>query len=300
MRDDNTKDFLGCEMILDKISDITRIVDPQSKRVSDHKNRDTVVLESEGHCFDFWGKGTTCKNCISMRAYNENRTFVKIETCLDRAYLITAIPCDVDDTRVVVEILKDVTASYWFDVGDGNNIDIGDFQMLIERLNEIAFIDSLTGVYNRRYIDEKLPVDLLNAALMSKEVSIIMVDIDYFKIVNDSYGHLAGDQALKKVAKTLSQCLRRDSDWVARYGGEEFLVCMPGAKLSTVIEMTEFMRESIERLAIEFEGKEFSVTGSFGIYNTKPSGRESVDDFIRIADEKLYLAKENGRNRVEY
>lgn len=69
------------------------------------------------------------------------------------------------------------------------------------------------------------------------------------------------------------------------------MVCMPGAKLSTVIEMTEFMRESIERLVIEFEGKEFSVTDSFGIYNTKPSGRESVDDFVRIADEKLYARK---------
>ena len=93
-------------------------------------------------------------------------------------------------------------------------------------MNKVAYSDPLTGIYNRRYVIEKFPVDLINAALLTKGISIIMVDIDYFKVVNDKYGHLAGDQTLKKVAETLSGCIKRGSDWIARYGGEEFLVCM--------------------------------------------------------------------------
>ncbi len=290
--------YLADGKLFSKLSDITRIVDPLQKSVVEYRNKETDI--NEIHCFDFWGKNKVCDNCISMRAYNDNTTYVKIEYNKEKTYLVTAIPYTFDNRRLVVEIIKDITNSLFFDsLGDKDN-ELTGVHALIDNMNRLAFSDPLTGLYNRRYIIEKLPVDLLNSALLSEEISIIMTDIDHFKAVNDNYGHLAGDQTLKNVARTLSGCVKRGSDWVARYGGEEFLICMPGADLETAKSAAECMRKAIERSIIEYDGNKFNITSSFGIYNLKQPGRESVDELIKHADEKLYLAKSNGRNRVEF
>jgi diguanylate cyclase (GGDEF)-like protein len=296
--DNDVSLYFSNEEIFSKLSDVIRIVDPLQKKVIMYKNNEKLMNEIK--CFDFWGKNIVCDNCISMRAYHDNTTYVKIEYNKDKTYLVTAVPFVLNDRRAVIEILKDITNSLLFDsLGIAGN-ELTGIHALIDGMNKLAFSDSLTGLYNRRFIIEKLPVDLINAALLSNELSIIMADIDFFKAVNDKYGHLAGDQTLKKVAETLSGCIKRGSDWVARYGGEEFLVCMPEADLETAKTTAENMRQSLEKLAIRYDGKEFSVTASFGIYNLKSTGSESIDDLIKHADEKLYLAKRNGRNRIEY
>ena len=285
------------EDIFSKLSDITRIVDPLQKRVIEFTKENAVT--NDLHCYDFWGKGNVCDNCISIRAYNDNTTYVKIEYSGDKTYLITAVPYDLGGRRVVIELLKDITNSLFFSSHDSPSMDTG-IHALIDNMNKLAFSDSLTGLYNRRYIIEKLPVDLLNAALLSKEISIIIADIDFFKVVNDTYGHLAGDHTLKVTAETLSGCIKRGNDWIARYGGEEFLICMPGAGLDAAIAAAECMRKSIESTVISYDGKEFKITASFGICSIKSTGNENVDDLLKRADEKLYLAKRNGRNRIEY
>ncbi len=203
------------------------------------------------------------------------------------------------DRRVVIEILKDITNSVFLDSADSLGIKPTNIHAFIDNMKKLTLSDPLTGVYNRRYIIEKLPVDLLNVRLLSKDLSVIMVDIDHFKADNDTYGHLAGDQALKKVAETVSGCIRRSSDWIARYGGEEFVICMPGAGLEIAKTMAELMRKSVEQSSILYDGMEFCVTASFGVQNIKSTESDSVDDLLKHVDEKLYLAKENGRNRVE-
>ena len=295
---DNLNDYISSGSLFSKISDITRIVDPLQKTVIEYKNNDVVI---DGlHCFDFWGKNIVCDNCISMRAYNDNTTYVKIEYNKEKTYMVIAVPHDLGDRRVIIEILKDITNSMFFNSDLDAGIEPTGVHALIDNMNKVAYSDLLTRLYNRRYIIEKFPVDLLNAALLSKEISIIMADIDYFKVVNDSYGHLAGDQTLQKVAQTLSGCIKRGSDWVARYGGEEFLICMPGADLDLAKETAECMRKKIEESAIEYEDKKIKVTASFGICCIKPLGNEMMNDLLKQADEKLYLAKRNGRNRIEY
>ena len=99
--------------------------------------------------------------------------------------------------------------------------------------------------------------------------TLLMIDIDYFKKVNDNYGHIAGDLTLKSVAKTLSGCIKRENDWIARFGGEEFMICMPGATLEIAKETAECMRKSVENASIKYEGKDISVTVSFGVYSLK-------------------------------
>jgi len=296
--EEDINSYLTNNELFSKLSDVTRIVDPIKKSVIEYRNKEIPV--NGIHCFDFWGKNKICDNCISMRAYNDNSTYVKIEYNKDKIYSITAIPHNLGDRTVVIEIIKDITDSLFFNSVDGEDVQTSGVHALIDNMNKLAFNDPLTGLYNRRYIIEKLPVDLLNAALLSQEISIIMADIDHFKSVNDNYGHLAGDQTLKIAARTLSDCIKRGSDWVARYGGEEFLVCMLGADIETAKSIAECMRKSIEKAVIEYDGRQFYITASFGIYNLKLPGSESIDELIKHADEKLYLAKRNGRNRVEY
>ncbi len=295
---DNVNDYLSCETLFSKISDITRIVDPLRKNIIDYKNKDVVIEEI--HCFDFWGKNKVCDNCISMRAYNDNKTYVKIEYNKEKIFLIIAVPHDLSDRRVVIEILKDITNSMLLSSYENTAIDNTGIHALIDNMNKSAYSDPLTGLYNRRYIIEKLPVDLINATLLSNEFSIIKADIDHFKLVNDNYGHLAGDHALKTVAETLSGCLKRDSDWIARYGGEEFLICIPGANLDFSLKTAECMRRVVENTKIVYEGKILNITAIFGISSTKTPENNSVENLLKIADENLYLAKKNGRNRVEW
>lgn len=289
---------LSIDELLNKISDVTRIVDPLQKKVIEYKNN--VEIVEEIRCFDFWGKNKVCDNCISIRAYNDNTTYVKIEYKNDKTYMITAVPYCFDDRRIVIEIIKDITKSVLFDFSENAALEQVGIHAIIDNMNKLAFSDSLTELYNRRYIMEKLPVDLLNSALLSTNLSIIMADIDYFKKVNDTYGHLAGDLALKNVAKILLSCIKRKNDWIARFGGEEFMICMPGANLEIAKKTAECMRKSIENASIKYEGIDIRVTVSFGIYSLKSKGNENADDLLKYADEKLYLAKRNGRNRIEY
>ncbi len=289
---------LSIDELLNKISDVTRIVDPLQKKVIEYNNNLAIVEEI--HCFDFWGKNKVCDNCISIRAYNDNTTYVKIEYKKDKTYMITAVPYCFDGRRIVIEIIKDITKSVLFDFSENAALEQVGIHAIIDNMNKLAFSDSLTELYNRRYIMEKLPVDLLNSALLSTNLSIIMADIDYFKKVNDTYGHIAGDLTLKNVSKILLSCIKRENDWIARFGGEEFIICMPGANLEIAKKTAECMRKSIENASIKYEGKDISVTVSFGIYSLKSKGNENADDLLKYADEKLYLAKRNGRNRIEY
>ena len=282
---DNVNDYLSNGTLFSKLSDITRIVDPLRKTVIEYKNKDVVI---DGiHCFDFWGKNKVCDNCISMRAYNDNKTYVKIEYNKEKIFLVIAVPHDLNDRRVVIEILKDITNSMLLSSYENEAIDSTGIHALIDNMNKFAYSDPLTGLYNRRYIIEKLPIDLLNTTLLSSEFSIIMADIDHFKLINDNYGHLAGDQALKTVAETLSGCIKRESDWIARYGGEEFLICIPGANLDFALKTSECMRKAIESTPIIYEDKMLSLTASFGVYSMKTTENTSVDDLLKLADEKI-------------
>ena len=103
--------------------------------------------------------------------------------------------------------------------GNENNDNNSEIYAMIDSMNNLGLKDSLTGIYNRRYINEKLPIELTIASLSEQSVSIIMVDIDFFSKVNDTYGHITGDCTLKSFAETLSGCIKRDSDWVVRRGG---------------------------------------------------------------------------------
>lgn len=298
MYDIDLQEVLDKVSIFDKIYEILRLVDPIQKKVVSYKNN--IISDLDGSCFDFWGKNLMCNNCVSIRAYYENKTFVKIEYSEERIFVITAIPIELNNRRIVIELLKDNTDSLIFTGIEGQSSNRSEIYTMIDYMNNLVMKDELTGIYNRRYINEKLPVDLLEASLLEQSLSIIIADIDFFKKVNDVYGHLVGDCALKSFVNILKECLQRKSDWIARYGGEEFLICIPGADLDRTLEIAELMRKSVEETEINCKEDTFKITASFGVYNAIPKKGDTIEIFIGQADTKLYLAKDNGRNRVEY
>lgn len=294
--DFETQKILNSLVIIDKLFDYARIVDPKEKTVLSLEKNSFVVKED--NCFSFWGRKGMCENCISIRALNEDKTFVKMEYTPDHIFMVTTIPVEINDRRIAIELIKNVTDNITLD--DSSQGADTEIRNLINNLQKLSLLDTLTGAYNRRYINERLPVDIFNAVKTEQSLSIIMADIDYFKNVNDTYGHSSGDRVLREFVQTFIRNLKRKSDWVARYGGEEFLICLPGSSLVEAGKIAECLRKSIEENIIDLEGFSIKITTSFGVSSIEDIQDKDVFNLIEQADKKLYIAKQNGRNRVEY
>jgi diguanylate cyclase (GGDEF)-like protein len=165
-----------------------------------------------------------------------------------------------------------------------------------DEIYRLTTMDGLTQIYNRRYFDEQLERELSRSRRYERVLSLVLLDIDHFKGVNDKYGHLAGDSVLKQLASSVRTKIRRE-DVFARYGGEEFAVLLPEVSLGGTRQLAEKVRKLVEKQRFEFDRQVIPVTVSVGIATLEPHHREA-GDLVREADEKLYEAKTSGRNRV--
>ena len=166
-----------------------------------------------------------------------------------------------------------------------------------QKIQEMAVRDGLTNLYNHRYFYERLAEEWERTRRYGKTISIILLDIDFFKKINDSYGHLTGDMALRELAKMLKKHLRL-VDVVARYGGEEFAIMLPETSKEDALPVAERIRKDVEGTAFKGEKETIRFTVSAGVEDTKNEKVKKPDDVVRLADEKLYKAKNSGRNRV--
>ncbi|MEW5950523.1 MAG: GGDEF domain-containing protein [Elusimicrobia bacterium] len=169
---------------------------------------------------------------------------------------------------------------------------------LFSKINEMAMKDALTGLLTHRIFQDRLDFEILTSGRTKLPFSLIIADIDHFKKYNDSYGHRAGDEVLRKTAETLKNSLR-EIDICARYGGEEFAVILPQCSKEEAFKTAEKLRENISRISFNFDGKPSSITASFGIA-VFPQDAPAKSRLIRVADERLYKAKQSGRNKVIY
>ena len=165
-------------------------------------------------------------------------------------------------------------------------------------LKTLSNTDALTQVFNRQYFNEQMPAELTRALRYGRPVSVVFCDIDFFKQVNDTYGHAIGDRVLITFASLVRQSLYADRDWLARYGGEEFVIVLPETDLNAALERAEQIRKKVESDLQFFleDGRHFSVTTSFGVAVMESA--DSVDTLMKRADLCLYEAKQNGRNQV--
>ena len=171
-----------------------------------------------------------------------------------------------------------------------------------KKVEEIAITDGLTALYNRRHFDDVFPKQIELCRRKKELLAFVIIDIDHFKQYNDIYGHQAGDIALKLVAQSLHDTLRRHNDYIFRLGGEEFGLIYSGKSTDEILLTANRVRENIEKLKIEHTGNSASkfLTTSSGLYIIKDDDTLSTDEIYKKADEALYASKQNGRNQVNY
>lgn len=171
-----------------------------------------------------------------------------------------------------------------------------ELQRVLAELREQAMTDPLTGLYNRRYFSDALSRELAKASRTGSPVSVILMDLDLFKKVNDTWGHAAGDAVLKAIGALIRKGVR-GSDIAARHGGEEFAMLMPQTSGAVVVQRAEALRREIESMEVPYEGENLRVSASFGVAE---GGAHTVSpaDLMKAVDEALYAAKAAGRNQV--
>jgi diguanylate cyclase (GGDEF)-like protein/PAS domain S-box-containing protein len=207
--------------------------------------------------------------------------------------------------RDVVHVVRkengevDSLIGFMFDITERKDTE----QKLIElqkQLEELSFKDGLTGVFNRRMFDSVMEVEWANAKRNRQPLSLIMLDIDYFKQYNDYYGHIQGDECLRRVANVLACVATRSRDFFARYGGEEFILVLPETDEAAAFKIAERCRNVIFKSQIPHEKSLVSqlLTISIGISTITPTRNDEAIKFIATVDKKLYVAKEKGRNSI--
>lgn len=176
----------------------------------------------------------------------------------------------------------------------------GELERVNDELKLLVNIDGLTGLANRRNLDRVLKIDMARSIRYKQPLTVMLADIDHFKAFNDHYGHLEGDECLKKVAGALSAVCKRGTDLVARYGGEEFAVILPDTQAENAMIVAENLRAAVENLKIPNKNSSTSdyCTISIGVYTKITEKGEMAEKLLQKADEGLYQSKESGRNRA--
>ena len=175
--------------------------------------------------------------------------------------------------------------------------DIAKRKKVEKKLQVLATTDPLTGLFNRRHFRELTIIELSRAKRYKKDISLLMIDIDHFKRINDNYGHTTGDKGLIALSNLFADTLR-DIDIMARYGGEEFVILLPETSKSAALTVAERLRRDVEQMIIETDPAAFSFTISIGISSFIPVDAASIDTLLDEADKALYASKQMGRNRV--
>ena len=175
-----------------------------------------------------------------------------------------------------------------------------ELERALRKLETLSTTDQLTGLWNRRYFDRQFNADWQRCQRESQPLAIIVLDIDFFKKINDNYGHQTGDQVLRQFAETIQKVIHRSTDYACRYGGEEFVVVLPNTPLPGAVEVAEAIRSTVAARPFEIGNQRLPVTVSAGLAVAVPTSVEQPARLIEQADQVLYRAKKNGRNRIEY
>ena len=261
-----------------KVFTVVRLLDKREFRLEENDNPGGDMELC--HCYDFWKKEKPCKNCIAARAFEEKSVRTKLEYLDSDIYQVTARYVEIDGQPYVMELLRKMDEEFL--------VDLENRDRLIEKLsgyNEKLYQDALTGVYNRRYYEDRIKQ-------MTASVGVAMIDMDDFKIYNDTYGHNAGDLALITTVEAIRRCIRKN-DTLIRYGGDEFLLVLQGISETMFREKLKQIRTEIYNANVPTYSK-LQLSASIG--GVMSAGR-TVEETVMEADKFMYLAK-NRKNTV--
>lgn len=264
--------------------DCIRIIDTKTKTMEKEYVRKTEPRIPE---FNFSQHELEYLECRQMQT-----TVQFLREHLDKTFLVFISALDPSDGRYISECFVEV---------DKKNFSVQKVVMDVDRLEnayKISVTDELTGTYNRRYFNKMISIALSNTEKKNQCFSLIFVDLDSFKEINDIYGHQVGDKMLKEMAQILLSIVREPLDYVSRYGGDEFIVCIQNKNYQEAEVIAEKIRKRIEEYPFEDEsGNRISMTCSIGLY-TVDSEKANYEEAMRSLDERLYCAKRTGKNKV--
>ena len=264
----------------EKVFSVVRLLDAETI-LNAAKGKNQNISAEPCRCFDFWETGKRCSNCVSMKALEEKNKKTKLEFRENNVYQVTAHYVEVDGKPKVMELIQ------YLDEAD--IVDIDGSERLFTKLNgfqDELYRDVLTGIYNRRYYEDQLRKQILPAG-------IAMIDLDDFKLYNDTCGHNAGDLALTTVAGVIRGMIRRTTDILIRYGGDEFLLVMPGVKEEDFAQKLRQIQNEVHSKEVPgFSRLQLSVSIG-GVL----SEEHKIENAVEMADKLMYRAK-NHKNTV--
>ena len=264
----------------EKVFSVVRLLDAETI-LNAAKGKNQNISAEPCRCFDFWETGKRCSNCVSLKALEEKNKKTKLEFRENNVYQVTAHYVEVDGKPKVMELIQ------YLDEAD--IVDIDGSERLFTKLNgfqDELYRDVLTGIYNRRYYEDQLRKQILPAG-------IAMIDLDDFKLYNDTCGHNAGDLALTTVAGVIRGMIRRTTDILIRYGGDEFLLVMPGVKEEDFAQKLRQIQNEVHSKEVPgFSRLQLSVSIG-GVL----SEEHKIENAVEMADKLMYRAK-NHKNTV--
>jgi diguanylate cyclase (GGDEF)-like protein len=292
----------------DKLRDMDETITKPISKIVEQQSKNAYILFLKGHllgklCTVEKGKtiiGRSAQADIPLKDASVSREHSEIKIDGEKATIKDLGSTNgtfVNNKRIAKHVLKDgdkiqISAStvFKFILSDESE------KVFHDELYRMGVMDPVTNIYNKRYFTERLKQEFSLAKRNKTELSLLMIDLDFFKKINDTYGHLAGDFILGKLSEVFSS-MTRDEDIVARYGGEEFVVILPGSGEEGAVICAERIREKIAKTSFIFEGEEIKITVSVGIATLDENSLfGSYEDFVDAADNCLYRSKKSGRN----
>ncbi len=276
--------------------EIVRLVDPMTKAVYRFCDRSTQM--GTGTCYHFWKNGVACENCISARAVQTMSSQTKFEYDGENLYLVMVTPMTFDGKTYALELLRNVTGEQLLDM---MNLPPEAVQTMLQKKNRALIEDPLTGVFNRRFLSERLPGEAYRALQEHRRFGLVLVDVDNFKAFNDTHGHTTGDLALRHVAQVIKSQIRDQMDWCARYGGEEFLVYIDDVSREIFDRIAERLISAFASNPLVVGEAKYPLTISAGAkwFAEVPAVYEEKV-LIDPVDRALYEAKATGKNKVVF
>jgi two-component system, cell cycle response regulator len=267
--------------------DIIRIIDPVNK--DNIIIKDNEIKKINGTCYDFCNRGVSCSNCISMKAYIIKDTCMKIEYYKNKVIFITATPIFIEGKMYVIEMLKDISENgKIFDINNGINVSITDENFITEEQGSI---------FNRKYIDKRLPIDVNNSIIHGSPLSLIVAHIDNFKDMNDKYGDVIGNKIIKDFVKLISNSIRKNSDWIGMYDVDEILIVLNNTNKGNAFIVSEKIRDLLIETPFKYNDINIKITPKFGVYSVKDN-KINIEDILTQIDIDLYEINRKILNRT--
>lgn len=277
--------------LIEEMYDFIRIVDPVNKSSIIIKTNE--IKKNNGICYDFWERESACSNCISMRAYNKKDTFIKIEYISNKIFLMTATPLLVDGKIYILEMLKDISENgRIFSTKNSYNLDM---YTMINEVNDKFIIDEASGVYNRQYIDERLPVDINNCNTHGYELSVIKISIDYLKAIAYKYGEEIKNKIIRDFIKLVRNLIISNSDWIGRYNTDSFFIVLNSTDKEHAMNFTGKINNLVNEFAFKYNDINIKISLSTKIYCVKDENID-VEKILEDINNKFNLHNEKYEN----